>query len=353
MHIQPEELIENTPIIQESQPSPEPVTLERRSGRTRHFPRLWRDFEATSYTPVEIPSVNREVFNQRIEPLTSEPPAALSAPDMSSASPHHTPPNRFGVCRVLATPSTTNDQNNSTSTNHIPPGHPFRNDSIFEMVNALYLGPSSKTSQGMDSIAELISSGKVKPEELSGFKASTELRRLDKFAAESTIAGGPWKTTSVKIKMPCAKANNPSFSTEAEAPEFEIRGVRYRSLVDLIISKVQDCSSSESFIRTPFTEWWSPPGSTTPMRVYGEAYSSDIAVKLFEDIKGIPRPADNPGIEDVVVLLMLGSDATHLANFGTAMLWPIYVFFGNTSKYDSSRPTEFPACHLAYLPKVK
>ena len=79
----------------------------------------------------------------------------------------------------------------------------------------------------------------------------------------------------------------------------------------------------------------------------------DIAVQLSEEIKGIPPPASHPHIEDVIVLLMLGSDATHLANFGTASLWPIYVFFGNTLKYDSSKPSEFPACHLAYLPKVR
>ena len=50
--------------------------------------------------------------------------------------------------------------------------------------------------------------------------------------------------------------------------------------------------------------------------------------------------------------MMLGSDATHLAQFGTASLWLIYVFFGNMSKYDSSKPSEFAPCHLAYLPKV-
>ena len=41
------------------------------------------------------------------------------------------------------------------------------------------------------------------------------------------------------------------------------------------------------------------------------------------------------------------------SNFGTASLWPVYLFFGNMSKYDSSKPSEFPACHLAYLPSVR
>ena len=204
----------------------------------------------------------------------------------------------------------------------------------------------------MNAIVGLITSGKIVPEDLAGFSAATELKRLDRFGAESPIAGGPWKVGSVKIKMPCAKANKPQFSKEVDAPEFEISGIRYRSLVDLLISKLQDPASSKSFVHTPFSEWWCPPGSTTPIRIYGEAYSSDIAIQLYEEIKKIPSPPDSPPVESAIVLLMLGSDSTHLASFGTASLWPIYVFFGNMSKYDSSKPTEFAACHLAYLPKV-
>ena len=38
------------------------------------------------------------------------------------------------------------------------------------MVKATCLGPSSKTAQGMDALAELFSSGRITAEELSGFK---------------------------------------------------------------------------------------------------------------------------------------------------------------------------------------
>ena len=204
----------------------------------------------------------------------------------------------------------------------------------------------------MDGLVSLFTSGRVSLEELSGFKAITELRRLDDFAAKLAIGGGLWQIGSVKVKLPCMRTNKQLLSSEDDAPDFEVPGVRYRSLVDLVVSKVQDPTTSGSFVHTPFTEWWCPSEGTHPLRVYGEAYSSDVAIQLSEEIKGIPPPEDHPGIESVVVMLMLGSDATHLTNFGTASLWPIYVFFGNMSKYDSSRPSEFPPCHLAYLPKV-
>jgi len=338
-------------------PPPDLEEQPRRSGRRRQFPQIWRDFEATSYSPVVmVPQVTEQVFEERVIPHTV--PTLLAPPDLAQPSPNRSPPDSFHLCQVfdvhpnLATADGQGLPILAVPPHVNPPSHPFTSDSAFELVKTFVLGPSSKTVSGMDEIAGAILSGRVIPSELSGFKATTELRRLDDFAARSPIAGGPWLTGSVKVKMPCMRANNPPSTTETGAPEFEIPGVRYRSLVDIVVSKVTDPSSSGSFMRQPFTEWWCLPGGDRPIRIYGEAYSSDIAVQLSEEIKGIPPSAEHPQIEDVVVMLMLGSDATHLANFGTASLWPIYVFFGNMSKYDSSKPSEFPACHLAYLPKV-
>ncbi|KAI0647705.1 hypothetical protein C8Q79DRAFT_999321 [Trametes meyenii] len=45
------------------------------------------------------------------------------------------------------------------------------------------------------------------------------------------------------------------------------------------------------------------------------------------------------------------SDSTHLADFGTASLWPIYVQFGNQSKYERAKPSARACHHAAYIPK--
>ena len=47
---------------------------------------------------------------------------------------------------------------------------------------------------------------------------------------------------------------------------------------------------------------------------------------------------------------MFWSDATHLATFDTAKLWPIYMLFRNLSKYVQGKPTSSAAKHLAYIP---
>jgi hypothetical protein len=56
--------------------------------------------------------------------------------------------------------------------------------------------------------------------------------------------------------------------------------------------------------------------------------------------------------ERVVAALMFWSDATHLATFGTANLWPIYMQFGNLSKYIQGKLNTSATKHLAYTPPL-
>lgn len=72
------------------------------------------------------------------------------------------------------------------------------------------------------------------------------------------------------------------------------------------------------------------------------------------EIRAAPcHPGDADNIEYTVAPLMMWSDSTHLTNFGTASLWPIYMFFGWLSKYARGKPSAFAAHHLAYIPSVR
>ena len=326
---------------------PEPEQPPGRPHRKRKFPVHFGNVLATSYTPdINVPMARDALFEERLEPLTVQEPGALAAPDIL-----HPNPKGFYMHKHFTEPQETHTQIEPVI--EPPPiHHPFKNDSYFEMVKHMTLTPSSHTRPGAKAIARSFEDGRIKQKEIKGFDPSQELNRLDEYGARSSVAGGPWKAGSVKLKMPCPRANNPPYDSEKDAPEFEVHGIQHRSLVDLITSHLVNPVTSKSFTGTPFTEWWCPPGSTKPIRVYGEAHSSDVAIKLYEEVKGVPPPADNPNIQNVVVLLMLGSDSTHLASFGTASIWPIYLFFGNESKYNTSKQSECPAYHLAYIPKV-
>ena len=76
---------------------------------------------------------------------------------------------------------------------------------------------------------------------------------------------------------------------------------------------------------------------------------------LREDakIKSLQRDLkDDPDVEAAILAILLWSDSTHLATFGTASLWPVYMYLGNLSKYDRGRPNARAAYHMAYIPSV-
>ena len=76
-----------------------------------------------------------------------------------------------------------------------------------------------------------------------------------------------------------------------------------------------------------------------PERLYTDIYNSDAMLEEHKAIQALDRnPDDAPDIEYVVAPILVYSDSTHLANFGTVSL-PIYVFFGNLTKYLHCKPT--------------
>jgi len=68
-------------------PTPEPP--QGCPARIRRFPRAWKDYEATSYTPITtVAPVNEEIMEQTVKPSIAQRPEALSTPDMAEQDPH-------------------------------------------------------------------------------------------------------------------------------------------------------------------------------------------------------------------------------------------------------------------------
>jgi hypothetical protein len=129
--------------------------------------------------------------------------------------------------------------------------------------------------------------------------------------------------------------------------EYEVPGVFHRSLTEVIKGAFQD-SISQAFHFTPFKQFWRPSQDSPPVRLYGDLFTSDAMIEEYEKLYS--QPACN--LERVVASIMVWSDSTNLANFGSASLWPIYVYFGNQSKYARAKPNSYASHHLAYIPHV-
>lgn len=109
---------------------------------------------------------------------------------------------------------------------------------------------------------------------------------------------------------------------------------------------------ANAFHFLPFKRLWQDPLDNHQERVFDELYTSDSWLAAQDDLQRQPK---EPGcsLERVIAGLMFFSDATHLATFGTAKAWPLYLYFGNLTKYACSAPKS-GACHLVgFLPSVR
>jgi hypothetical protein len=102
---------------------------------------------------------------------------------------------------------------------------------------------------------------------------------------------------------------------------------------------------------TPFQQMWETSDRRN-IEIFSEAYSSIAMQEAYAKINSLPHAADD-NLEHVVASLIMWSDATHLASFGDASLWPFYLFFGHQSKYTHGKPTASACHHVAYIPTVR
>ena len=105
---------------------------------------------------------------------------------------------------------------------------------------------------------------------------------------------------------------------------------------------------ASKFHLSPFKLFCKAP-SGEKEHVFCEVYDLDTYIEENNKIQCAPVPPDHPDCKckKAVAVIMLRSDTTHLANFGMAKLWPIYMLLGNLSKYFCTIP-DLSACqHLA------
>ncbi|THV03577.1 hypothetical protein K435DRAFT_817199 [Dendrothele bispora CBS 962.96] len=196
---------------------------------------------------------------------------------------------------------------------------------------------------------------------LANFSATKVLHDMDDYSGPrfELSAEDGWHEASVKISLPAEGVKQ----AESSAPVFDVPGLFYRKPLEIIKSAFQS-KQSMKFHFTPFKLFqrqYSDDGTFEDVRLHHELYNSDAYIQEYERIQvqqaerrqNDPEFAKElPQVENVPVAIMAWSDATRLAQFGDESLWPIYLYFGNQSKYQRAKPSSFAAHHLAYIPKL-
>ncbi|KIK10501.1 hypothetical protein PISMIDRAFT_72296, partial [Pisolithus microcarpus 441] len=98
----------------------------------------------------------------------------------------------------------------------------------------------------------------------------------------------------------------------------------------------------------PYELQWQPTHKDRDMKVYGELFTSTAFLEAHQELQDSP-PTLGCSLPRVVAVLMFWSDSTQLTQFGSAKLWPLYVFFGNKSKYRRCQPSNHSCSHTAYF----
>ena len=227
---------------------------------------------------------------------------------------------------------------------------PFKNSTIFRLMNWYHSGSGEMSVSRLNSLVrDVINPSDFQKEHLENFSAKRELECLDEeddtsypFSNENV-----WKVSTVTIPLPAEGVKHAS----EKAPVLEVPGVHHQKLVEVITTGFQD-EAAEKFHNVPHHLYWKPTPESEPERVITKLFNSDAFINEYKELLRNLPPSSGPYIETAIAAIMLWSDSTHLAEFGTASLWPIYLFFGNLSKYFRARPSDFAAHHVAYIPTI-
>lgn len=334
-------------------PQPHPLSISGRPQRTRLLPARYRDV---------LP-----------EPLQPLPPASLTPSDATSESiqviprislivrnPFQTPKNNFGLWKeYLYRPSYDPDALISVEDLYRPhtstiiqvpnnegtqPEDSLRcgSKTIELLLDWQNTGSSAKSNEEINRLvhAVLLHPG-FRPDELRSFNATQENRKADAADEQSPFLHS-FQCTDIEIEVP-------SGAKGVANRMFTIPGLYYRKIITLIKEAFTSHISGQ-FHLTPFKLFRKHPNGEDNERVYSEIYDSDAFLEEHDRVQRAQTDDSSCKREKIVAALMFWSDATQLAAFGTAKMWPIYMLFGNLSKYVRCQPNSGATKHLAYIP---
>lgn len=184
--------------------------------------------------------------------------------------------------------------------------------------------------------------------ELEDFDAGRANKQADKDARAALPLFQDFKETMVEIEVPSGVAGVPPMKTS-------VPGLFHRSLTSIIKAAFTE-PLADHFHFSPFKLFYEVrKGAAEKIRVFSELYNSDAFIAEHDRIQRHGKlPPDDLCCtrEKIIAALMFWSDSTHLANFGAAKLWPIYMLFGNLSKYIRCIPGAGAEHHVAFIPSV-
>ncbi|KAF7973280.1 hypothetical protein HWV62_15647 [Athelia sp. TMB] len=226
---------------------------------------------------------------------------------------------------------------------------PYPNKSSFDIGNYYWNGSQQKTQADFKQLMEILSSPGFTVSDLCDTNWSQinaaigEVLPKDDGHPEWLDEDAGWVKDRINISVPFAKGSDKPGHREYKGVHFY-----HRKIVDVLKERISNPHAGQHFHMTPYKLHWQPTPEHHEVHVQGEMYTSPAFMEAQAALQNSP-PEPGCHLERVVVSLMWWSDVTHLTNFGTAHLWPLYLFLGNDSKYRRCKPSCHLCSHVAYF----
>ena len=236
------------------------------------------------------------------------------------------------------------------------PFYPYPNESSWHIGDWYWNQGAQKTKQSFKGLVEIITSADFRTEDLHRVNWTAIDRQLGSHdPSEATSDLGEWQTEDsgwmrrdITISVPFSRR-----SLHPDPRNYTILNFHCRCLLSIICEVLSDPIRCKSFRFEPYSLRWKRTSGLDNIGVYGELFSSDAFITAHRDLQDAYLDFTGCTLPRRIVALMFWSDATQLTAFGDAKLWPLYVYFGNESKYQRCTPTANRCSHAAYFQTVR
>ena len=279
--------------------------------------------------------------------------------------------NKFGLFRVFkseAPPSHDPDEQSASTQSSLPqltsstdyvhpppplltqtfdnPFHPYPNNSSLRLGDWYWNHGPQKSQADFKLLLNIVGDLDFSPEEVRNTNWRAIDRELGSSSGDEPEVGDGWSRSSITISVPFhSRTSNPG------PCDYTVPNFHYHRLVSIIRAMLSDPCHHHLYHHEPYELWWYSPNKACDVRVHGELYTSEAFIKAQEQLMASPREPDCD-LPRCVAALMFWSDATQLTSFGSAKLWPLYLYFGNQSKYLRCQPSSKLCSHVAYFQSV-
>lgn len=226
---------------------------------------------------------------------------------------------------------------------------PYPNENSFLLGEWYWNNGTQKSQQSFKGLVNIVGNATFDPADIrvaDWDRINEKLALNDRDGDKPGEADAGWIKTPIKIPVPFHR-----FTDNPGIQEYAVADFHHRSLVSIIREKVRNVADSQHFHYDPYEVFWQPTERHQEVRIHGELFTSPTFIDAHKELQNLPGEP-KCDLPRVVAALMFWSDATHLTNFGDAKLWPLYMFFGNESKYRRCKPSCNLCEHVAYFEKV-